>query len=102
MEEVIGQRAITALLGVQDALGLDYAGIDFAVSPTGEVLLFEANATMVVLPPKRGSQWEYRRAATERAYAAVRAMLARRTGVSAIAQLARMPSPYDTVVRHVP
>ena len=36
---------------VQAVLGLDYAGIDFGLNPNGEILLFEANATMVVKHP---------------------------------------------------
>ena len=33
------------------ALGLDYAGIDFGLERGGNLLLFEANATMVIAPP---------------------------------------------------
>ena len=33
---------------IQQALGLDYAGIDFGIGPDGDLLLFEANATMVI------------------------------------------------------
>jgi hypothetical protein len=31
-------------------MGLDYCGVDFALLPDGRVLLFEANATMLVHP----------------------------------------------------
>jgi len=41
-----------ALAHIQATLGLDYAGIDFGLSDSGELLLFEANATMVVNPPE--------------------------------------------------
>jgi hypothetical protein len=54
---------------------LDYAGIDFGLNERGEVLLFEANATMVVLRPERQSQWAYRWPAVERIHSAVRKML---------------------------
>ena len=43
----------------QTTLGLDYAGIDFGLRATGEILLFEANATMVVNPPDPGERWAY-------------------------------------------
>jgi len=75
MPEVIGPRAMEALAQIQSTLGLDYAGIDFGLSATGDVLLFEANATMVVNPPEPDERWAYRRPAVERIFAAVRRML---------------------------
>jgi glutathione synthase/RimK-type ligase-like ATP-grasp enzyme len=75
MPAVLGSRATTALEQIQSALGLDYAGIDFGLSPSGDVLLFEANATMVVNPPEPDERWAYRRPAVERIFAAVRRML---------------------------
>jgi len=80
MAGVLGPRAMAALAGIQAQLGLDYAGIDFALSPDGEVLLFEANATMVVNPPEPEQKWAYRRPAVERIHAAVRNMLMERCG----------------------
>ncbi len=75
MPRVLGSRAMTALGDIQEALGLDYAGIDFGLSPSGDVLLFEANATMTVVPPGQGRQWDYRRDAIQRVEDAVRKML---------------------------
>jgi glutathione synthase/RimK-type ligase-like ATP-grasp enzyme len=75
MPEVLGPRAMQALALIQSTLGLDYAGIDFGLSATGDLLLFEANATMVVNPPEPGERWAYRRPAVERILAAVRRML---------------------------
>ena len=60
---------------VLDGDGLDYAGIDFGLSAEGNVLVFEANATMVVNPPEPDERWAYRRPAVERVFAAVRRML---------------------------
>ena len=77
MPGVLGPRAIDALAQIQATLGLDYAGIDFGLSATGEMLLFEANATMVVNPPEPDERWAYRRPAVERIFAAVRRMLTR-------------------------
>jgi len=75
MAEVLGARAMNALAQIQARLGLDYAGIDFALSPERDIVVFEANATMVVYPPERDPRWDYRRAAVERIDAAVRQML---------------------------
>ena len=54
---VLGPRALTALNGIRDQLGLDYAGVDFSLSTSGDVILFEANATMVVNPPDADRRW---------------------------------------------
>jgi glutamate/tyrosine decarboxylase-like PLP-dependent enzyme/Flp pilus assembly protein TadD len=75
MPGVLGPRAMDALVRIQATLGLDYAGIDFGMSAEGDLLLFEANATMVVNPPEPAERWAYRRAAVERIFAAVRRML---------------------------
>jgi glutathione synthase/RimK-type ligase-like ATP-grasp enzyme len=75
MPAVLGPRAMTALEQIQGALDLDYAGIDFGLSPAGDLLLFEANATMVVNPPEPEERWAYRRPAVERIFGAVRRML---------------------------
>ena len=75
MAGVLGSRAMEALAQIQATLGLDYAGIDFGLSDAGEILLFEANATMVINPPEPDERWAYRRPAVERIFAAVRKML---------------------------
>ena len=75
MPGVLGPRAIEALARIQATLGLDYAGIDFGFSDAGDILLFEANATMVVNPPEPDERWAYRRPAVERIFDAVRKML---------------------------
>jgi glutamate/tyrosine decarboxylase-like PLP-dependent enzyme/glutathione synthase/RimK-type ligase-like ATP-grasp enzyme len=75
MPAVLGPRVMEALAHIQATLGLDYAGIDFGLSDTGDLLLFEANATMVVNPPEPDERWAYRRPAVERIFAAVRRML---------------------------
>jgi hypothetical protein len=75
MPGVLGKRAMDALREIQKTLGLDYGGIDFGLNEKGEVLLFEANATMAVIPPDADSRWDYRRPAAERINAAVLKML---------------------------
>jgi glutathione synthase/RimK-type ligase-like ATP-grasp enzyme len=75
MAGVVGARAMNALQAIQTALGLDYGGIDFGLNEQGDVLLFETNATMVVVPPGEEKQWDYRRPAVARICAAVHKML---------------------------
>jgi tetratricopeptide (TPR) repeat protein len=84
MTAAIGATAERALEAVRDALRLDYMGVDFALSPQGELLLFEANATMVINPPEPDERWAHRRPAVERALAAARAMLIRRAAGSTL------------------
>ncbi len=78
MAETLGTRAMTALEQVRDALGLDYAGVDFGLDSAGNVLLFEANASMVVPLPGPEEHWAYRRPHVARILEAVREMLVRR------------------------
>lgn len=80
MPAVLGPRAMAALEHIQNSLDLDYAGIDFGLSPSGDLLLFEANAAMVVNPPEPDERWAYRRPPVERIFAAVRRMLLSRAG----------------------
>jgi hypothetical protein len=66
---------VEALERVREALGLDFGGIDFALGPDGGIVVFEANATMVVPLPGEDERWAYRRAPIDRIYTAVRTML---------------------------
>ncbi len=75
MPAVLGDKAMVALAGIRDALGLDYAGIDFGLGPDGDLLLFEANATMVIAAPDPDQRWAYRRTAIVRIIDAVVAMI---------------------------
>ncbi len=75
MPAVLGARAMEGLAQIAERLGLDYGGVDFALGPAGEVLLFEANATMVVNPPAADPRWDYRRPAVDQILDASKAML---------------------------
>jgi hypothetical protein len=77
MPAVLGERAMTALQEIGAMLALEYAGIDFALAPDGSVLLFEANATMVVFPPGPDPMWDYRRRAIDEVLQAATRMLLR-------------------------
>jgi hypothetical protein len=85
MAGFIGRRGMAALERINAALGLDYGGIDFAVNASGNILLFEANATMVMAPLTADPKWDYRRPAFDAVFAAVRGMLRQRAGVAGAA-----------------
>jgi tetratricopeptide (TPR) repeat protein len=78
MPGVLGSRAMKALERIRDALGLDYGGIDFSLNAQGQILLFEANATMAVPNPDRGEKWDFRREPVERIKAVTREMVLER------------------------
>jgi hypothetical protein len=80
MPAVLGERAMEALAEIQVILGLDYAGIDFGIAPDGSLLLFEANATMAIIPLAPDPIWDYRRRTVTGALAVARALLPRGRG----------------------
>jgi hypothetical protein len=47
-QQYIGDAAMRAIAAIGERLDLDFAGIDFSLLPDGRVLVFEANATMLV------------------------------------------------------
>ena len=79
MHHVLGSKAMTALERIRVTLELDYAGIDFSLTDDGDVILFEANATMVANPPDAGAKWDYRRPAVQRILEAIRNLLTRQS-----------------------
>lgn len=83
---VLGPRAMAALGRIGAVLGLDYAGVDFALAADGSVQVFEANATMIVLPPEPDAMWDYRRQALSTVIAAAtRMVLTRCAGTGGLA-----------------
>jgi phosphoserine aminotransferase len=102
MPRTLGEPALKALHGIAECLGLDYAGIDFSLTAAREVVVWEANATMVVPPPDPDPRWDYRRGAVERIDKAVRRMLLARAGrMPAGPEAAPAPSvPLPTLPRN--
>ena len=76
MPQVLGEKAMQALEGIRDVLGLDYAGVDFSLNAQGQILLFEANAPMVVQPPEPDKRWDYRRNPVEKVIKAISRLIA--------------------------
>ena len=57
-QTVFGPRALEALRAIQTKIGLDYFGIDCALDREGRVIVFEANASMLV--HLRNEQFPYK------------------------------------------
>ena len=88
MPSFVGARGMAALERINAALDLDYCGIDFAVNAAGDILLFEANATMVMVPLSDDRKWDYRRPAFDRIFAAVNTMLVERASAAPTERMA--------------
>lgn len=82
MNAVIGSKAMLGLGYIRDTLNLDYGGIDFGLDANGEILLFEANPTMVVNPPDADKRWDYRRPAVFKILDATKAMIVRKAALA--------------------
>jgi hypothetical protein len=79
-EAALGARAWAALCQAGRRIDLDYCGMDFTVRPDGTVLVFEANATMLVHPERPGTKLAFKNGAVQRIIEAVRALIALRMG----------------------
>jgi len=75
MAAALGPKTIAALEQIATTLGLDYGGIDFGLDAAGNILLYEANATMAVFPPPEDEHFAYRRAPVDRVVAAMRQLV---------------------------
>ena len=82
MPGVLGPTVMATLQRLRAELGLDYGGLDFGLDGEGKVVVFEANATMVILPPGADERWSYRVAPVEQARQAVVQMLRARAAFS--------------------
>ncbi len=73
----LGEAAMAAIAEIGRRLDLDYCGLDFSILTDGRVLVFEANATMLVHPEEDGPL-AYRNPAVARITDAFQALLATR------------------------
>ena len=92
---VLGASGMAAVDEIGRRLGLDYAGVDFSLLPDGRLLVFEANATMLVHPETR-AELVYKNPFVTRILGAFEAMLDQRVGLAAESGLASqetIPSP---------
>ena len=68
---VLGEAAMRAIRQVGQRLALDFAGADLGVMPDGRLVLFEANATMLVHPEAADSPLAFKNPYVQRIYAAL-------------------------------
>jgi tetratricopeptide (TPR) repeat protein len=71
----LGPRAWAAITRIGQRLDLDYCGLDFSLLPDGRVLVFEANATMLVHPEDGGGPLAAKNPAVRRIIDAFQARL---------------------------
>ena len=95
MDQVLTADQRRTLAEIANALDLDYGGIDFGLDRAGQVLLFEANATMVVPMPGADERWAYRRAPVQRILQAIRALLRDRAELALRLRLETARIRYD-------
>jgi tetratricopeptide (TPR) repeat protein len=74
-EAAIGPKAMAAVAAIGARLDLDYCGVDFAVLPDDSVLVFEANATMLVHPEAENGALAPKNPYVERILEAFQAMI---------------------------
>jgi hypothetical protein len=77
MGGVFDAGRVSALRGIATATGLDYGGIDCAVDGDGRIVVFEANASMLV-HDERDANFAYRNPHVARIREAFEGMLDRR------------------------
>jgi Flp pilus assembly protein TadD len=75
VEGTLGASGMRALETIAATLELDYGGIDFGRDAAGNILVYEANATMAVFPAPPADYFAYRRAPIERVFDAVRQLV---------------------------
>lgn len=74
---VLGEPAMAAVVEIGRRLDLDYGGLDFALLPDGRVLVFEANATMLIHFERQGGPLAHKNFHVQRIVAAFERRLAR-------------------------
>jgi tetratricopeptide (TPR) repeat protein len=75
-QSALGPLAFAAIGEIGRRLDLDYCGLDFSLLPDGQVLVFEANATMYVHPEPQDGELAYKNPAVRRITDAFQAHLA--------------------------
>jgi hypothetical protein len=75
-EAAIGAKAMRAAAAIGERIGLDFCGLDFSVLPDGQILVFEANAAMLVHPEAPDGPFAHKNRHVERIVDAFQRLLA--------------------------
>lgn len=81
-ESVFPGALSKALRRVAERLDLDYGGIDCGIMPDGRILLFEANANMLVHGDDPRAEFAYKRTAAEQIARAIDRLVARKRALA--------------------
>ena len=73
----VGPRAMAAVEAIGRLLDLDYCGLDFSLLPDGRILVFEANATMLVHPEDEHGELQFKNPYVRRIFDAFDALMTR-------------------------
>ncbi|HEX3639480.1 MAG TPA: hypothetical protein VHV99_29160 [Paraburkholderia sp.] len=76
---MLGERVMRAVAAIGRQLDLDYGGIDLTVLPGGQVLVFEANATMLTHFERKTGELAHKNPYVQRIVDAFERMMTRRT-----------------------
>lgn len=79
----LGAAVWAQVAAIGRCVGLDYAGLDFSVLPSGEILVFEANATMSVHLNDNAAEFPYKHACVPAIFHAFNAMIDRHAKAAA-------------------
>lgn len=80
--EALPDATRAAVHSIRQRVGLDYFGLDCCIMDDGRVVVFECNATMNFNPFFRNPATQHNRAALPRLLAAIRKMIADKTGIA--------------------
>ncbi len=73
--DYFSSKQIEALRRIRDCIGLDYSGVDFSISNSGDLLIFEANAAMNFFPFLDLDKFHHSRQCLPRAAYAMRRLI---------------------------
>jgi Flp pilus assembly protein TadD len=77
-QAALGADTYRAVVAIGKAMDLDFCGLDFSILPDGKVLVFEANATMLVHPEPEGGPFAHKNEAVARIITAFQSLIAPR------------------------
>jgi tetratricopeptide (TPR) repeat protein len=76
---VLGAEGMALIEAIGQRLALDYGGVDFSILPDGRLLLFEANATMLVHPEDDDEALKFKNPYVQKIFDAFSELLTRTT-----------------------